>query len=84
MIINRLLTTGISLFLVGMACAGPAAISTLAADFPVSDQDQGNIIFLCETAARSPNITIEQVAAAAQFCVQWKARMKASNEKPKE
>ncbi len=55
-----------------------------AADFPVSDQDQSNIAFLCETAARSPNLPIEQVVTAAQFCVQWKARVKAAGEAKQE
>lgn len=55
-----------------------------AAEFPVTDADQQNILAVCEIAARSASIPIEQTAGIAQFCVNWKARIAKAAEPKKE
>lgn len=60
---------------------GLALITTPAAakEFTVTDQDQADIVTVCEAAARSPAIGIEVNAQIANWCVRWKGRMQAAN-----
>lgn len=58
------------------------ATTAIAKDFTVNDEEQKNILVICEIAARSPNIPIETTAGVAQFCVAWKTKMAAADKPP--
>lgn len=50
-----------------------------AKEFTITDQDQIAIQEICETAARSPASPIELNAGIAQWCIQWKQRVRQAN-----
>lgn len=51
-------------------------------EFMVSDEDQGNVAYVCELAAKSPTVNIETTAGIAQFCIRWKKKMQDATKPP--
>lgn len=49
-----------------------------------TDQEQQTILTICRIAAKSPAVGDEDTAGIAQFCVAWKAKMQAAEQKAKE
>lgn len=58
--------------------ASPAA----AKDFPVTDEDQRAIVVMCQMAVKSPAVDIDTTASLANWCLQWRGRMRAADAPP--
>lgn len=61
-----------------------SASSASAAPMLVSDDDQKNILAICDIAAQSPSVTIsrEMRAGIAGYCLGWQRRIDAGNVPP--
>lgn len=55
-----------------------------AAPLTSTDQEQQTILAICRIAAKSTIIGDEDTAGIAQFCVAWKTKMQAAEQKAKE
>lgn len=56
--------------------------SASAKEFTVSDQDQSNILNICDTASMAPSLTRNVRAAVAAWCVDWAKRVEAASSGP--
>lgn len=52
-----------------------------ATEFLVNDQDQQNIMAICDAAALSPNLNREARANVASWCLAWQKRMSEAKDK---
>lgn len=62
-----LLIAGMTWLALVLACWGK--------EFTITDQDQANILFICDNAAKSVVVSRQERANIATFCVQWEKRM---------
>lgn len=53
-----------------------------ARDLVVNDQQQSAIYVICEKAARSPAVSLDEIANIAQFCLNWRSLMQSNSASP--